>query len=174
MLNKKTLFNTVYSIALFGAITSCIGILNELLNLIQLYNKGISSLIGQYSWESLSIPFVYHLVAFILCTFTVIMIILHVTNILKEKHDRILNACIITTCVIIFALSLTFIYQLQYEAEYSKRYMLSTFDYTTLYTFRSVVMSYIASVGTILFCNIIECRSKKKGLQAPTDEEAQE
>lgn len=169
MLNKKTLFNGVYALALFGAITSCIGILNELLNLVQLYDKGISNLIAHYEKKDFLIPFVYHLVVFILCAFTVVMLILYVTSILKEKHVLLLNVCIIITCVIIFALSCTLVYQVQYEVYKRDYYNVSAFDYTTLYTFRSIVMSYIASVGTILFCNITEDIAKKRGVENHID-----
>ena len=165
MLNKKTLFNAVYALALFGAITSCIGILNELLNLAQLYDKGITNLLAHYEVEDFLIPFIYHLLAFILCTFTVIILILYVTNILKEKQVWIPNACIIITCVIIFALSWTFIYQVQNEAAKQEYYKVAAFDYTTLYTFRSIVMSYIASAGTILFCNITQSIAKKRDIE---------
>ena len=83
MLNKNTLFSGVYAIALFAAIMSCIGILNELLNLVQLCDKEILNLLRHQ--EDLLIPLVYLLVAFVLCLFTVIVLIMYVTNILKEK-----------------------------------------------------------------------------------------
>lgn len=44
-LNKKSLFNFVYAIALVGAVISCFGILNELLNVVQLYNVEINNTI---------------------------------------------------------------------------------------------------------------------------------
>ena len=175
MLNKRTLFSGVYALALFGAITSCIGILNELLNLVQLYDKGITNLlVNYYEKEDFLIPFVYHLVAFVLCFFTVMVLIMYVTNILKEKHVWIPNVCIIITCVTVFALSWTLIYQVQQLNYKGDHYYVGSFDYTTLYAFRSVVLSYIASTVTILFCNIIQCRSKKRALQNHTDEETQE
>ena len=165
MLNKKTLFNGVYALALFGAITSCIGILNEFLNLVQFWTKGVANLKPYFTKESLWIPFVYHLLAFILCAFTVIILVLSVTNRLKGKYARLPNACIIITCVIIFALSWTLVYPFQYESR-EGLYSVRPFDYTTLYTFRSLVMSYIASVGTILFCNITQSIAKKKGIES--------
>lgn len=173
MLNKKTLFNGVYALALFGAITSCFGILNELLNLIQLYDKAIDNLLDRFKMKYFLTPFVYHLVAFIICTATVVVLILYLTNVLKEKHVWIPNVCIIITCVTMFVLSLTFIYQVQYLSKY-RYYYLEPFDYTTLYAFRSLAMSYIASVGTILFCNIAQSIVKKRSVENNTEQETQE
>ena len=48
MLNKKSLFNFVYAIALVGAVISCFDILNELLNVVQLYNVEINNTITVY------------------------------------------------------------------------------------------------------------------------------
>lgn len=171
MLNKNTSFSGVYAIALFAAITSCIGILNELLNLVQLCDKEILNLLRHQ--EDLLIPLVYLLVAFVLCLFTVIVLIMYVTNILKEKHVWIPNVCIIITCVVIFVLSWTLIYQVQYLSHNSDYYIVGSFNYTTLYAFRSAVMSYIASTVTILFCNIIQSIAKRKGAKNRTDGETQ-
>ena len=168
MLNKKTLFNGVYALALFGAITSCIGILNELLNLLQLYDRTVINLLNTYGGDDFWIPVIYQLVTFVLCCFTVIVLILYITNILKEKHIWIPNMCIIITCVIIFVLSFTLIYQVE-----NANYVLKSFHYTTVYAFRTVVLSYIVSVGTVLFCNITESISKKRGIENHTEKETQ-
>ncbi len=173
MLNKKAVFNIVYAVALFGAITSCIGILNELLNLAQVCNKGIDNLIAEYTREKFLIPFRYHLVAFSLCAFTVLVLFLYITNVLKEKHVWIPNVCIIITCVIIFVLSWTLIYKVQYKDSYQEFYHIGSFNYTTLYAFRSMIMSYIASVVTVLFCNIVQSIWKKRDTKHHTDREPQ-
>ncbi len=173
MLDKKTLFNGVYALALFGAITSCIGILNEFLNIVQLYDKRIENLLSRYNEKDFLIPFIYLLVTFILCAFTVTVLILYLTNVLKGKTVWLPNVCIIVTCVIIFVLSLTFIHQVKYIVHLSPYYSIGSFDYTTLYSFRSLVMSYIASTVTILFCNIIQSVAKKRGIEAHTYKETQ-
>ena len=153
MLNKKTLFNGVYALALFGAITSCIGILNEFLNLAQLYDVYVIDaydFVGEYFW----VPFFFYLITFVICTFAVTLQILFVLG--KHERNRIfsLNISIIASCAIVFLLSLIFVYILRGD-----NHSLKYFKYLINYTFRSGVMSFIASMGVILICNIIEIKS---------------
>ena len=153
MLNKKTLFNGVYALALFGAITSCIGILNEFLNLAQLYDVYVIDayeFVRRYFW----VPFFFYLITFVICTFAVTLQILFVLG--KHERNRIfsLNISIIASCAIVFLLSLIFVYILRGD-----NHSLEYFEYLINYTFRSGVMSFIASMGVILICNIIEIKS---------------
>lgn len=174
MLNKKTLFNGVYAVALFSAISTCFGIFNELLNIMQLYDKEIVNLLNSYKNEDFFIPFFYFLLTFIVCAATVVILILSLTNKLDEKYARLPNVSIIASCAVTFILACTFIYLIQRYSAFADYYFIRSFDYTTLYTFRSLVMSYIASVGTILLCNIIQSKTENKVIANPADEETQE
>ena len=51
----------------------------------------------------------------------VTVLILYLMNVLEEKYAWILNICIIITCVIIFVLSWTLIYQVKHKA-YNQNY----------------------------------------------------
>lgn len=51
--------------------------------------------------------------------------------------------------------------------------MVGSFDYIVLYAFRSAVLSDSASAGTILLCNIIQSKEKKKSIENPIDNETQ-
>ena len=87
MLNKKTLFNGVYAVALFSAISTCFGIFNELLNIMQLYDKEIVNLLNSYKNEDFFIPFFYFLLTFIVCAATVVILILSLqTSWMKNTH----------------------------------------------------------------------------------------
>ena len=174
MLNKKTLFNGVYAVALFSAISTCFGIFNELLNIMQLYDKEIVNLLNSYKNEDFFIPFFYFLLTFIVCAATVVILILSLTNKLDEKYAQLPNVSIIASCAVTFILACTFIYLIQRYSAYDDYYLIRSFDYTTLYAFRSLVMSYIASVGTILLCNIIQSKTENKVIANPADEETQE
>ena len=169
MLNKKTLFNGVYALGLFGAFTSCFGILNELLNLAQLYGKGVGDLLGKYAEKEFWIPLVYYFVTFMLCALTVTLLIFYLVGVLKQKDVWILNLCIIVACVVIFVMSLLLVYFLQDFNSYSELYRLSYYDYLTVYSFRSGAMSFIASAVVILFCNLIQARSQTKSEKNSTD-----
>ena len=46
MLNKKSIFNFVYAIALVGMVLSCVSILSEFLNIAQLYRVNDTSSFG--------------------------------------------------------------------------------------------------------------------------------
>ena len=74
----------------------------------------------------------------------------------KHERNRIfsLNISIIASCAIVFLLSLIFVYILRGD-----NHSLEYFEYLINYTFRSGVMSFIASMGVILICNIIEIKS---------------
>ena len=67
MLNKKTVFNIVYGLALVGVISGCFGMLNEYLNVAQISGRAISNVIGKYeNWAALAYP----RTAFIVCAET--------------------------------------------------------------------------------------------------------
>ena len=149
MLNKKTLCHIVYAIALVGAITSCFGILNELLNLVPFYDLSIKNTYS-FKAEDFWIPFYFYLIAFVICAFAVTMIVLYISGILKHDRLGLLNCCIIASCAILLVLPFVFVYVL-----FNDRASLEYFQYLMSYTLRSGIMSFISSTGIILFCNLI-------------------
>ena len=151
MLNKKSIFNFIYAFALFGAFTSCIGILNELLNISQLFGNEVNDLY-EFFGKSFWIPFAYYLVAFIVSAITTTFLILNLVN---KFNPNNINTLIITACIILFALSLTLIY-LFLKGSYFIQY----YDYLVTYTFRSGVMSFIANMAVIILCNYINKKAK--------------
>ena len=165
MLNKKSLFNIVYAIALIGAVMACIGILNEFLNVAQLYEMDI---VNTYTFteKEFWIPFLYYFFAFVISAFAVAMVILHILNVQKER--RIVNISIIAACGTLFVMSIVLVYFLRSYSEYYAEYRLWYYDYLIVYSFRSGVLSFIANMGIILFCNRIDAKSKT----APAEEQA--
>lgn len=160
MLNKKTLFNVVYAIAFFSMITSCFGILNELLNLVDLYDKRVYSLVTRYDGEEFSTIFTYFLISFCLCALTTIVLLVCMKSIAKGNLIWVPNLFIAITCIAILILSLTLFFQL--GSVDNNTVSISSFEYTLIYAFRSIVLSYIASAMTLFVCNIIHWRSIKK------------
>lgn len=153
MLNKKSIFNIVYAIALFGAFTSCVGILNELLNFGQLFGSEVNDMY-EFTSKSFWIPFVYYFISFIISAVTITFLILHLINKFNCKY---LNSLIIISCLILFILSLTLIY-LFLDGWYLMQY----YEYLIVYTLRSGIMSFIANMIVIVLCNSIDKKSKIK------------
>lgn len=169
MTNKKTLFELIYAFSLVGAILSCIGFLNEFLNVLQLYkvsNDYFDSTGNRY-W----IIFAFYLGAFIISAFVVTILILHKSN--KIKSTVVANATIISGSVVMLVMSMVLIYMLRYLYKYSGSgtYKLSNSSYLPYYTFRSGVISFIAYIGIILSCDLIQSRAAKKADAATTVEE---
>ena len=171
MTNKKTFFELIYAFSLVGAILSCIGFLNEFLNVLQLYkvsNDYLPSAGNRYR-----IIFAFYLGAFIISAFVVTILILHKSN--KLKSTVVANATIISGSVVMLVMSMVLIYMLRYWYEYigihGGTYKLSSSSYLPYYTFRSGVMSFIAYIGIILSCDLIQSRAAKKADAAATVEE---
>ena len=174
MLNKKTILNAVYAIGLFGAITSCIGFLNEIIMLIQLYNKRVINL-SSFTKNNLKIPLIFYSIAFILSVFIILLSFLYLSNVLKEKHINIINVCIALSCIILIVLLLSIIPQLTkfYSGNYVEEYTLTYANYLTAYTYHSGVMSFVASSITILVCNIIHSSAIKKEAEKASNEQTE-
>jgi uncharacterized membrane protein len=155
MLNKKSLFNIVYAIALIGAVSACVGFLSEFLNVAQLHGMNVT---GTYTFEGKGfwIPLLYYFFAFVICTFATTMVILHILNVLKDRS--MVNISIIVACGIVFLMSLVLIYFIRYYNDRYQYYYLSYYRYLINYTFRSGALSFIANMGIILFCNIIDSK----------------
>ena len=167
MTNKKTFFELIYAFSLVGAILSCIGFLNEFLNVLQIYEIRNDYL--PYSGDSYWITFAFYLGAFIISAFVVTILILHKSN--KLKSTVVANATIISGSVVMLVMSMVLIYIFRYWGEYYKTYQLSSMRYLPYYTFRSGVMSFIAYIGIILSCDLIQSRAAKKADDAATVEE---
>ena len=171
MTNKKTFFELIYAFSLVGAILSCIGFLNEFLNVLQLYKVSNDYLpsTGDRYW----IIFAFYLGAFIISAFVVTILILHKSNKLKStvlKSTVVANATIISGSAVMLVMSMVLIYMLRYWAYYGA-YDLDSSSYLPYYTFRSGVMSFIAYIGIILSCDLIQSRAAKKADAAATVEE---
>ena len=156
MLDKKSLFNFVYAIALVGAVMSCIGILNEFLNISQLYKITITSMITMKG-ESYFVPFFFYLVAFIISAFAVTLVIFRLLGNSKLNKANV-NAVLFVACIILLLMSFVFILFLR---KYSKFYYLPYSKYLFYYTFRTGVMSFVANMGVILVCNLVDEKNKK-------------
>lgn len=165
MLNKKSLFNIVYAIALIGAVMACIGMLNEFLNVAQLYDVYVVNT-HTFSEEDYWIPFLYYFFAFVISAFAVTMVILHILNVLKER--RIVSISIIAACGILFLMSCVLVYLLRYDVGYHE-YFLQYYDYLIVYSLRSGVLSFIANMGILWFCNRIDDKSKTLPVEEQTN-----
>lgn len=166
MLNKKSLFNIVYAIALIGAVMACIGMLNEFLNVAQLHDTRVSNT-HTFTEEKFWIPYLYYFFAFIISAFAVTMVILHILDIQKKRH--IVNISIIAACGTLFLMSIVLAYFLRdVDGGRYFEYNLSYYKYLIIYSFRSGVLSFIANMGIILFCDFID----RTSMVAPAEEQA--
>lgn len=154
MLNKKSLFHFVYAIALVGAVMSCIGILNEFLNILQLYNISIIGTI-YVAYKAYLAPLFFYLSAFIVSAFAITLFCLQLFE--KTKLDKkTVNILIAVACGVLLIMSFVFIFVLKKDTK------LEYFNYLHYYTFRSGVMSFVANMGIIFACNWLEEKCKKK------------
>ena len=156
MLNKKTVFNIVYGLALVGVISGCFGMLNEYLNVAQISGRAITNVTGGIyeRWAALAYP----RAAFIVCALTTVVLLLCIPAVSKGKLVWIPNLCILIACVVVLILSLRLIGRL----EINRYGAIHNFDYTIIYAFRSVTLSYVASAVTLFVCNIIHAKTQKR------------
>ena len=159
MLDKKSLFNFVYAIALVGAVMSCIGILNEFLNIAQLYKINITSMITMQKGNYF-VPFFFYLVAFIISGVALTLVIFRLLGNSKVNKADV-NALVFVACVVLLVMSFVFILFLRKYVEYNQHYILSYSKYLFYYTFRTGVMSFVANMGVILVCNLVDEKNKK-------------
>jgi hypothetical protein len=160
MLNKKSLYNMVYAIAFVGVVLSCIGILNEFLNISQLGGVKIINTIT-IKKETFFVPFFFYLFAFVISAISIAFIVLNLFGVLKI-NKKIVNITILVSCVVLFISSFVLLFFFREYIERSDLYQINYFDYLIYYTFRSGIMSYIANMGIILTCNIIDSKCKEK------------
>ena len=160
MLNKKNLFNFVYAIALVGAIMSCVGILSELLNVLQLRGVLVQNTVNMKE-ETFMEPFLFYLIAFLVSAVAVTFLLLYM---LGKINKTAVNSVLAAACAIMLVLSFVFIVVIR-EPSSSKKdylYLIQYFDYMVYYTFRSGVMSFVANVGILLVCNLLDGKRKKE------------
>ena len=166
MLNKKSLFNFVYAIALVGAVMSCFGILNEFLNVAQLYGIDVTNLMF-FKGENYLEPFFFYLLAFLVSAVAVTTLILHLLGVLK-LDKTLVSIILAVACAVLLVMSFILVYILRYSSEYFKNYHLSYSKYLVYYTFRSGVMSFVANAGILLGCHLLDakCKNATEGEQA--------
>ena len=121
MLNKKSIFNFVYAIALVGAIISCVGILSELLNIAQLYRvKVYDSCIMGTAYQYFTKSFLFYLFAFIISASAVALMLLSLFGKIKLSKKSV-NIIISVACAVLFIMSLIIIFVLRNKFK-SERY----------------------------------------------------
>ena len=158
MLNKKNLFNLVYAIALVGAIMSCVGILSELLNVLQLRGVLVQNTVNMKE-ETFMEPFLFYLIAFLVSAVAVAFLLLYM---LGKINKTAVNSVLAAACAIMLVLSFVFIVVIR-EPSSSKKdylYLIQYFDYMVYYTFRSGVMSFVANAGILLGCHLLDAKRK--------------
>ena len=174
MLNKKSILNFVYAIALVGAIISCVGILSELLNIAQLYRVQVynentmSSELPYYAYS-----FLFYIVAFLISASAVALMIL---NLLKEGilSKKAVNIGICAACAVLFIMSFVIFYVLRYKPGEGFYYThitasIASMNYVTYYSFRTCIMSFIANAGIVVACNILNEKCKKNDAESGED-----
>ena len=172
MLNKKSIFNFVYAIALVGAIISCIGILSEFLNIAQLsrvrvYDSYIMGTEYQYFTKS----FLFYLFAFIISASTVALMLLSLFGKIKLSKKNV-NIIISVACAVLFIMSLIIIFVLRHKFKSGRdgcTSSLESFNYLTYYTFRTCIMSFVANAGIVVACNILNEKCKKNDAESGED-----
>ncbi len=173
MLNKKSIFNFVYAIALVGAIISCIGILSEFLNIAQLYRVQVynentmSSELPYYTYS-----FLFYIVAFLISASAVALMLLSLFGKIKLSKKSV-NIIISVACAVLFIMSFVIFYVLRYKTD--GRYYtgiiasLASMNYVTYYTFRACIMSFIANAGIVVACNVLNEKCKKAEAESGED-----
>ncbi len=177
MLNKKSIFNFVYAIALVGAIISCVGILSEFLNIAQLYRvevyneRTMSSELPYYTYS-----FLFYVVAFLISASAVALMLLSLFGKINLSKKSV-NIIISVACAVLFIMSFVIFYVLRYKPgeEYSSYYYtditasISSMNYVTYYSFRTCIMSFVANAGIIVACNVLNEKCKKNDAESSED-----
>ena len=163
MLNKKTLFNFVYALALVGAITACVGFLNEVLNLTNLFDMEATNL-SAFHGKDYTEQLILFLIAFLLSALATAAVIFDLIRVLTREttHSRLVMLGLPIVCAILLVTPLILTLFLRGFSSYFDTYFISNYDYLQIYALRSGVMSFLASMGIIWTCNFIENKSAAK------------
>ena len=168
MINKKTVFQFVYAIAFVGTILSCIGILNELLNIAQLYGLCIGGSVGYIKKGDYFVPFAFYLAAFVISALVALLLVLRTCGAIKRSKKTV-SVLVLVACAVLIALSVVFIFVIR-EGEITYRHgNLKYFNYMHYYAFRTVVMSFVANAGIVWVCDLVD--GKRKKADAPAQDE---
>ena len=106
-------------------------------------------------------PFLFYLIAFLVSAVAVAFLLLYM---LGKINKTAVNSVLAAACAIMLVLSFVFIVVIR-EPSSSKKdylYLIQYFDYMVYYTFRSGVMSFVANVGILLVCNLLDGKRKKE------------
>ena len=177
MLNKKSVFNFVYAIALVGMVLSCVSILSEFFNISQLYGVNID---GNYilspEEKYYAVSYFFYLFAFIISSSVAVFIFFDVFNLIKKikMSNKVFTIIICAACGTLFLMSFIIMMCLRYKKDsayqsYGIIYSLDNFLYLIGYTFRTCIMSFIANVGIVVACNILNEKCKKNDAESGED-----
>ncbi len=166
MLNKKQIFNIVYAIALVGAITACFGILNEFLQVSQLYGSGVSNF-AKFWGKTFWTPCWFYLSAFIVGGASVVLVVWRL--LFSSKLNP--NVFLMIAMSLLFVMTMVQVFI--FRDLYGEVFWLSYDEYFYIYTFRSAAMSLILHLGLILGCNIINEKYCKKAAAEQTGEKSE-
>lgn len=159
MLNKKMLFHVIYGVALVGAVMSCVGILNEFLNIIPLHDVNIVS-VRNLTDKIYSTLFWFYLAAFVISAGAVIPLVLSLLGVIKIK-EKVCRGILLASCVVLIVMSFCFFPILRYRSMYGIQWNFRHYDYLHYYTFRSAVMSFATNIGVVFVCRVIDAKVKK-------------
>lgn len=160
MINKKTVFQIVYAVALVGTVLSCIGILNELLNIAQLYGLCIGGSVGYITKGDYFVPFAFYLAAFVISAFATSLLVLRTCGMIKRSKKNV-SVLVLASCAVLIALSVVFIFVIREEEIFYVHGNLKYFNYMHYYAFRTVVMSFVANAGIVWVCDLADGKRKK-------------
>ena len=177
MLNKKSIFNFVYAIALVGMVLSCVSILSEFFNISQLYGVNID---GNYilspEEKYYGVSYFFYLFAFIISSSVAVFIFFDVFNLIKKikMSNKVFTIIICAACGTLFLMSFIIMMCLRYKIDsayqrYGIIYSLDNFIYLIGYTFRTCIMSFIANAGIVVACNVLNEKFKKNDAESGED-----
>jgi hypothetical protein len=177
MLNKKSIFNFVYAIALVGMVLSCVSILSEFFNISQLYGVNID---GNYilspEEKYYAVSYFFYLFAFIISSSVAVFIFFDIFNLIKKikMSNKVFTIIICAACGTLFLMSFIIMMCLRYKIDsayqsYGIIYSLDNFIYLIGYTFRTCIMSFIANAGIVVACNVLNEKCKKNDAESGED-----
>ena len=75
-----------------------------------------------------------------------------------------------SACAALLLLSFILVFVLRKYSSFSDKYFIGYFNYLVYYTFRSGVMSFVANMGILLLCHLVEAKSEKAEPEASLEE----
>ena len=161
MFNKKTIFNVVYALAIFGLISTCFEILSELrhfseLHKLNIYSYDVFELIDSQEKKLIN----YYRVIFFLCSISTVAFIAMLF--LKKKTLVFFGFIIATslsliTCITMFSLNtslLKFFTDFSFAGDLGS---ITSDKYLIYTTFRSAAFAFACYAAILVACNVIRC-----------------